>query len=371
MRAQKASERLKTLKTQHNLTFIALQEPMTKSSKIERFQFELGVQHSYYNRNNKIWLFWTDDHILNILEDTEQQVTCTISHHMSHAPLLLTVVYAKCKAHQRQKLWTELTTIADRVQGVWGVVGDFNVIIDTMEKEGGRPYRIEKSIDFLSCIDECGLQDTGFCGPRYKWSDNRGAPKTIWKRLDRLLFNIEWSDEFSETSVEHLARVCSDHAPLLINLKKASTMRPKYFKFLDFWTKYEDFLSVVTEEWQKTVQGNTLWTLHQKLKRVSRRLTVWSRQAFGDIYEEPKMLEKQINDLETMHIFDTTPAHRAELNEAKAKYVRFLKIQEEVLVQKAKAQWLEEGDRNTAYFHSIIKGRRKRLSILKIQDDDG
>lgn len=85
-------------------------------------------------------------------------------------------------------------------------------------------------------------------------------------------------------------------------------MRPKYFKFLDFWNKSKYFLSVVTEEWQETVQGNALWTLHQKLKRVSRRLNVWSRQAFGDMYEEPKRLEKQMNDLEIMHIIDTTPA---------------------------------------------------------------
>ncbi|XP_075091897.1 uncharacterized protein LOC142172039 [Nicotiana tabacum] len=232
---------------------------------------------------------------------------------MSSTPLYLTVVYAKCKVHLRLQLWKELRGVASRIQGAWGVVGDFNVITDCTEKKGGTPYRLEKSVDFLSCIDNCGLQGAGFYNFMYTWSDNSGPPNTIWKRLDRLMFNIEWSDEFSETSVEHLAR---------------------------------------------------------KLKRVTKRLSSWSREAFGDIYEEPKRLEKKIKDLEELHIADTTSAHRSELNEAKAKYVQVLKIQDEVLRQEAKAQWLEEGDINTAYFHSVIKGRRRRLSIQKIQDEN-
>ncbi|XP_075087994.1 uncharacterized protein LOC107798356 [Nicotiana tabacum] len=216
-----------------------------------------------------------DDHVVNILEDTEQQVTVSISHHMGSTPFHLTAMYAKCKAYLRQQLWTKFREIADIIQGSWGVVGDFNVITNSIKKKGG------------------------YYGAMYTWSDNRGAPKTIWKRLDRLLINMEWLDEFSKTTVEHLAR------------------------------------------------------------------------AFGDIYEEPKRLEKQINELEAMHVADTTPAHRVELNEAKAKYILYLKIQEEVLRQETKAQWLNEGDKNTSYFHSVIKERRKILCIQKIQDDEG
>ncbi|OIS96373.1 hypothetical protein A4A49_25687 [Nicotiana attenuata] len=331
MKAQKVSKRLKTLKLQHNLTFVALQEPMTKATKIRRFQNQLGIQNSYFNCNNKIWFLWTNDHVVNILEDTEQHVTISISHHMGSTKLHLTVVYAKCKAYLRQQLWIELRAIADRIQGSWGVVGDFNVITDSIEKKGGRPYRVEKSIDFLACIDNCGLQDTGYYGAIYTRSDNRGAPNTIWKRLDRLLINMEWSDEFSETTAEHLSRVCSDHAPLLINLKKSLIPRPKYFKFLDFWTKHDEFLTVVQEEWLEPIQGNALWILHQKLKKITKWLSAWSRQAFGDICEEPKRLEKQMNELEAMHVADATPSHIVELNEAKAKYIQYLKIQEEVL----------------------------------------
>ncbi|XP_070057376.1 uncharacterized protein [Nicotiana tomentosiformis] len=179
---------------------------MTRSSNIRRFQMQLGFQHNFFNCNNKIWLFWDDNHVVNILEKSEQQVTCSISYQLGSEPVFLTVIYAKCKAHQRLQLWEELRSIANRIQGSWGVVGDFNVIIDIEEKRGGRPFRIKKSLNFLSCISDCGLLDAGLFGNIFTWSDNRGPPNTIWKRLDTLLINEAWGDEFSDTSVIHLAR---------------------------------------------------------------------------------------------------------------------------------------------------------------------
>lgn len=96
------------------------------------------------------------------------------------------------------------------------------------------------------------------------------------------------------------------------------------------------------------------------------KLSKWSREAFGDIYEEPKRLEKHIAELEKELYLDHSAGKRAGLNNCKANYLQFLKIQEAVLRQKAKANWLKDGDRNTTYFHNTIKGRRKRLNIQRI-----
>ena len=38
--------------------------------------------------------------------------------------------------------------------------------------------------------------------------------------------------------------------------------------------------------------------------------------------------------------------------------------------QKSRVQWLNEGDRNTHFFHSSVKGRRKRNKIHRLQRDD-
>ncbi|WMV18919.1 hypothetical protein MTR67_012304 [Solanum verrucosum] len=47
------------------------------------------------------------------------------------------------------------------------------------------------------------------------------------------------------------------------------------------------------------------------------------------------------------------------------------KMQEKVLSQKGRIKWLEDGDTNSAFFHRVIKDKRKRLSIHKIKDQEG
>lgn len=58
-------------------------------------------------------------------------------------------------------------------------MGDFNVILEAEEKKGGRPFRIDKRVDFINCIEDCGLQDVGYSGNIYTWRDNKGFPNTI------------------------------------------------------------------------------------------------------------------------------------------------------------------------------------------------
>ncbi|XP_049391560.1 uncharacterized protein LOC125855975 [Solanum stenotomum] len=79
--------------------------------------------------------------------------------------------------------------MANNIQGIWGAIGYFNVITSIEEKKGGRSYRREEILDFLECLNDCGLQDAGYNGSIYTWCDNRDPPTTIWKRLDRLVYN--------------------------------------------------------------------------------------------------------------------------------------------------------------------------------------
>lgn len=50
-------------------------------------------------------------------------------------------------------------------------------------------------------------------------------------------------------------------------------------------------------------------------------------------------------------------------------FTRYLKIQNSMLRQKSRIKWLDESDSNIAYFHGIIKDKRRKLAIRKIMDD--
>ncbi|KAK7273330.1 hypothetical protein RIF29_14379 [Crotalaria pallida] len=53
------------------------------------------------------------------------------------------------------------------------------------------------------------------------------------------------------------------------------------------------------------------------------------------------------------------------------KYMKALKDSISILKQKAKENWLQEGDQNTAFFHNAIRSRQYRNHILSIIKEDG
>ncbi|KAJ4826614.1 hypothetical protein Tsubulata_002208 [Turnera subulata] len=69
----------------------------------------------------------------------------------------------------------------------WIVMGDFNVISSPDETQGGQVPPQARKARFRQWIEECGLSDLGFKGPRFTWF--RG---NLWRRLDRVLVMDDW-----------------------------------------------------------------------------------------------------------------------------------------------------------------------------------
>ncbi|KAK4366231.1 hypothetical protein RND71_014111 [Anisodus tanguticus] len=61
---------------------------------------------------------------------------------------------------------------------------------------------------------------------------------------------------------------------------------------------------------------------------------------------------------------------REELNKGYAEYVKWLGMQDNLLRQKTKTNWFNEGDYNSKYFHSILRDRKK-LHIHTIKNHRG
>ncbi|KAH0698618.1 hypothetical protein KY284_012833 [Solanum tuberosum] len=162
----------------------------------------------------------------------------------------------------------------------------------------------------------------------------------------------------------------SDHASLLLNLLHENIQSIKYFKFLNFWTEHPDFLHTLHNSWDVHINSNPLYILQQKIKNTTKTLSAWSRNTFGDTYEERKRLEALIRELEDTCLTNNTPENRCELSKCKAEFIRYLKIQDSILSQKARVKRFNEGDANAAYFHAIIKDKRRRLTIRRIQDEN-
>ncbi|KAK4737426.1 hypothetical protein R3W88_001123 [Solanum pinnatisectum] len=225
-------------------------------------------------------------------------------------------------------------------------------------------------MDFIGIIEACGLMDLGFNGPRFTWSNQRGINFRIWKRLDRAMVNDKWLQNMSQTTITHLPSVGSDHCPLLMEMNTRVDTHIKYFRFVNCWTDQPSFEESMASLWNRQIEGNPMWTFHQKMKRLAATLSVWSKEKFGDIFAKVRDFEERVRVAEENLIHNNTEEHRAVLHGINAEYIRFIKLEDSILKQKTQLQWFKEGDANSKYFHALIKGRRRRLFIQKILTDD-
>lgn len=139
------------------------------------------------------------------------------------------------------------------------------------------------------------MTDVGYNGYPFTWCNGSRRRRTISKRLDRVLINEDWAEAYQFNRVDHIDKTGSDHSLILFRSGNEEVEAVKYFKFLNFWTESEGFLSIVEGIWSMEVRGNSLWKLQQKLKAVSKGLTSWSKESVGNVFQNVKKLEEDIS----------------------------------------------------------------------------
>ncbi|XP_057425959.1 uncharacterized protein LOC130719350 [Lotus japonicus] len=108
------------------------------------------------------------------------------------------------------------------------------------------------------------------------------------KRLDRALGDVAWQLRFPEAYVEHLARVYSDHSPLLVRFHAPSDDRlPRPFRFQAAWAMHPSFGDLVATSW-----GRYAPSLTRKLHHVQRAATEFNKSVFGNIHRRKHRLEQ-------------------------------------------------------------------------------
>ncbi|GJW16246.1 RNA-directed DNA polymerase, eukaryota, reverse transcriptase zinc-binding domain protein [Tanacetum coccineum] len=111
----------------------------------------------------------------------------------------------------------------------------------------------------------------------------------------------------------------------------------KSSRLANYITDKEEFKDPVKEKWEKVS------ILKEKLHEVQSKID-----------KDPTNKELRVEGVKTLKI-----------------YKEAIKDEEKLLMQKAKVNWLKEGDKNTAYFHKVLKRRLNRIRILSICAEDG
>ncbi|XP_060210542.1 uncharacterized protein LOC132637478 [Lycium barbarum] len=250
----------------------------------------------------------------------------------------------------------------------WLVGEDFNVVLNEDEKIGGNPVIPQDYEDFVFCSNSCELLEIAFKESPFTWWNGRAGDDCI-ERLDRVVINSLLQQWFGNIEVEHLSRTGSDHAPLLITL---GTHAPN-FRFLKLWIEHPSFLDTVKATGPEESDSNPFLSFTKNINQIKGALSVWSKEAFGDIFKQLIIMEDILRIKEQLFEEEPTVENRTVLQLAQAEMKRYLHNEEEFWRQKSGYTWFtEETEENIAdgvlnFFHNQFaqKGSNYDFSMLK------
>lgn len=124
---------------------------------------------------------------------------------------VITAIYAANGAVERLVLWDHLRTL--HTQDPWLLVGDFNNVLETDEREGGNVPQIQEYGPFTDCLEECEIMDKRSRGRSLTWTNG-----TIRSNIDRALVNSRWIDTFPQIEAEFTAERLSGHTPCCLRM---------------------------------------------------------------------------------------------------------------------------------------------------------
>jgi hypothetical protein len=161
-------------------------------------------------------------------------ISCLVYSDPPHHPWLFSCVYAPHTSQRRSDFWSYLSELGNSFGGVWLLLGDFNFILSSSEKSGGRAFGNSGHKAFADFVHFNALVDLGFVGNRFTWSNRREGSFNIRERLDRGLANQNWVHLFPNSLVNHIPATQSDHCPLLISTTGSYLNIAKPFRFEAF-----------------------------------------------------------------------------------------------------------------------------------------
>ncbi|XP_042983236.1 uncharacterized protein LOC122312642 [Carya illinoinensis] len=285
--------------------------------------------------------------------------------------MLLTGFYGSPQVDQRENSWNLLRALKPNNGRAWVCAGDFNEILNQHEKAGAamRPYgQMQK---FRGAVDDCGLSDLGFRGNKFTWSNNRETNQFTKERLDRGLGNSQLSLMFSYIDIYTLSAQSSDHSPLFVSMSNDLNncfQKRHLFRYECSWDKKEECRKIVEEEWRsKATRGSKLHSVLGGLTLCRKALTRWK-----------KICYKNNKELVLEHLQVISRLQEENMGQSGAVIKEKQKAVDQLLAeddlrwkQRAKQRWLQNGDRNTRYFHMCANQRRKTNRISKVEGEDG
>jgi exonuclease III len=150
-----------------------------------------------------------------IVNQSRFQITVKLQCNSSHESFYVTNVYAPCDTDGRTDFIEWFMSLDSSIFNLWITMGHFNVICSTSDRNrpGGNLNNI---LHFNSIIQEHDLGEVPLKGKSYTWSNMQDNP--LLEKLDCVFTSHNWTVSFPNTLASPMARLGSDHVPILIQI---------------------------------------------------------------------------------------------------------------------------------------------------------
>jgi hypothetical protein len=143
------------------------------------------------------------------------------------------------------------------------------------------------------------------------------------------------------------------------------------FRFENMCFMGEDFTDRVQQWWDSyCVSGSLSSILVQKLKLLKLDLKQWNVEVFGNVNAKKNEILSCIQDLDRVEEQRRLSSkERLSHQQYKTEYRNLLFLEEITWWQKSRVTWLQEGDKNTRFFHRVANSNRRFNSIDHLSID--
>ncbi|GKE91587.1 RNA-directed DNA polymerase, eukaryota, reverse transcriptase zinc-binding domain protein, partial [Tanacetum coccineum] len=223
---------------------------------------------SIFPKGSRIILGWNDDLVdIMTMAQTNQVMHVQVNTRANNKTLFSSFVYGDNYSMNRCALWSNLVGHAGLIRNrPWVLMGDFNVAL-TLEDHSSGGYELNVAMrDFKECVQAMEVSDVNCTGLHFTWNQKSKGSNGILKKIDRIMGNLQFNDDFPGSfPIFQLYRI-SDHSPCVLRIPTVTKSKPKPFKFANFLVYKEGFREVVESGWNVNIEGFSMYRVVKCLK---------------------------------------------------------------------------------------------------------
>ncbi|KAL2223560.1 UNVERIFIED_CONTAM: hypothetical protein Sindi_3084800, partial [Sesamum indicum] len=303
----------------------------------------------YATVGNRIWVAWDDNVVdVHILDLGNQFMHCRVTHRTDSESLIITIVYGASEMIDRRNLWNTLESLArEHSDEPWLVGGDFNAVRDMNEVCGASGDIRMAMEEFNAGIQEAGLIPMPMQGEWYTWHNCSTNSREVYGR--------NWIVSL-----------------LMIDGLRGSPPHTIIASYRGLLTTRRSFcIGTGKIKQENTIVGVPMFAVTRKLKAL-KPVFREQRRKKGDLTLNVQLAKGFLDEAQQLVSSDRQNEAFLLLEHCcRLVYAKAAKLEQIMLQQRAKMQWMKGGTNAPRIFFRKIAKRRVARRILQISDDNG